>query len=642
MAQKIGFIVGFLFLCFLTANPALSSTRSLNLYNAHTKESAKIVYKRDGKFDADGLRKLNQFLRDWRRNEKTEMDPSLFDLIWQVYRDTGAKQPITVFSGYRSPATNNMLRSKSKGVAKNSRHTMGMAMDFYLPGVPLDRIRTVGLKMQAGGVGYYPGSRFIHIDTGSVRHWPRMSRKQLAKVFPDGVTVHVPSDGKPFSGYKVAKAQVDKRKAAMLQASRSARRFTQYASAAPSKTSTRETQEVASLSQSDQDSGGSLFRKLLTRTPKAPPAPEFAQSQEPTIQETDEVLESEEDINQLLLPETLAALPKVRTVRIALAQNKASTDVPDPEQIIAQAKQADEEFRAESGGEAEKPFILTYLPRSRPGEITGSTQRLASIEPDAFKTPVEVPVSSQALQASAAAPAPEEVASATKGTIETSENMTLASLYPASQEAGIDAKAVPDQQTATQQTEVKEQTTDILEQMTKGTTEDKSANPTRFAYASADNTFLAILPETAPLKANAGQGDELTTMPKSANRKLLANLSGDVNASTVPPSLPKAADSLPAQIMASTDPSYGDSDELNRLTYAYGPSTMAYFAHIEQAASTARFARLSKPVPKNLRALMHKPSFVINQGFSLESNVSLMDTQFSGPAIARMATVRFN
>ena len=185
---------------------AHAENRALKLYNNHTKERATIVFKRNGKYDRAGLAKINQFLRDWRRNEPTKMDPQLLDLVWEAYRKTGSNDYIHVVSAYRSPATNGALRTRSKGVAKNSQHMRGKAMDFFIPDVPLAELRAIGLRAQVGGVGYYPtsGSPFVHMDTGSVRHWPRMSRQQLVKVFPNGKTLHVPSDGKPLPGYSLA------------------------------------------------------------------------------------------------------------------------------------------------------------------------------------------------------------------------------------------------------------------------------------------------------------------------------------------------------------------------------------------------------------------------------------------------------
>jgi hypothetical protein len=107
-----------------------------------------------------------------------------------------------------------MLRRRSSGVARHSQHMLGHAMDFFIPEVPLEQIRYAGLRLQRGGVGFYPtsGSPFVHLDTGGIRHWPRMSHAQLAKVFPDGRTVHIPSDGKPLKNYELALADVEKRR----------------------------------------------------------------------------------------------------------------------------------------------------------------------------------------------------------------------------------------------------------------------------------------------------------------------------------------------------------------------------------------------------------------------------------------------
>jgi uncharacterized protein YcbK (DUF882 family) len=160
--------------------PASAETRSLKLLNLHTREKAEIAFKRNGRYLPDGLRKINYILRDWRKNKSVSMDPRLLDLIWTVYQKTGSHEYINVVCGYRSPATNSMLRSRSRGVAKKSQHTLGKAMDFFIPGVPLAKLRAIGLKMEVGGVGYYPtsGSPFVHMDVGGDRHWPRMSRSQ--------------------------------------------------------------------------------------------------------------------------------------------------------------------------------------------------------------------------------------------------------------------------------------------------------------------------------------------------------------------------------------------------------------------------------------------------------------------------------
>ena len=141
------------------------------------------------------------------------MDPRLLDTLWEVYQKTGSRKPIHVVSSYRSPKTNAMLRRTRGGQAKKSQHMVGRAIDFFIPGQSAKKVRELGLKAQSGGVGYYPKSGFVHLDTGRVRHWPRMSRSQLVKVFPKGGTLHVPSDGKALPGYKLAQADYKKRMA---------------------------------------------------------------------------------------------------------------------------------------------------------------------------------------------------------------------------------------------------------------------------------------------------------------------------------------------------------------------------------------------------------------------------------------------
>ena len=182
--------------------------RALKLHHLHTGEEATIVFKRNGVYDKDGLQKLNWILRDFRIERPTNMDPHLFDLLWEVYQESGATEPIQILCGYRSPSTNALLRRRSNGVAEHSQHMLGKATDFFIPGVPLEKLREIGLRMQVGGVGYYPtsGSPFVHMDTGGVRMWPQMTREQLVRVFPQGKTLYIPSDGRPLPGYDMALA----------------------------------------------------------------------------------------------------------------------------------------------------------------------------------------------------------------------------------------------------------------------------------------------------------------------------------------------------------------------------------------------------------------------------------------------------
>jgi uncharacterized protein YcbK (DUF882 family) len=192
---------------------ALNETRTLSFHHTHSDEDLTVTFKRDGRYDEEALKKINHFLRDWRSQDSTTMDRHLFDILWEVYRDVDGKKPIQIISAYRSPATNAMLRRRSSGVARFSQHMLGHAMDFYIPDVALEQIRAAGLRLQRGGVGFYPtsGSPFVHLDTGSIRHWPRMTQDQLAKVFPDGRTVHLPSNGGPMKGYELARADIERR-----------------------------------------------------------------------------------------------------------------------------------------------------------------------------------------------------------------------------------------------------------------------------------------------------------------------------------------------------------------------------------------------------------------------------------------------
>ena len=190
---------------------ANGDTRTITFVHEHTGETTTATFRVNGSYDSSALKKLNWALRDWRRDEPTEMDPRLFDVLWEVYRELGVSE-VHVVSAYRSPETNAMLRRRSRAVAKYSQHMLGKAMDTFVPGVHMSRVREIGLRLQRGGVGYYPTANtpFVHLDVGSVRHWPRMSYDQLARIFPDGKTVHVPSNGVPLARYEEARAEIER------------------------------------------------------------------------------------------------------------------------------------------------------------------------------------------------------------------------------------------------------------------------------------------------------------------------------------------------------------------------------------------------------------------------------------------------
>ena len=144
---------------------AAEGDRTLYLHHTHTGETASFTYKRNGRFDTAALRQLNAFLADWRTKDAAKMDPALFDLLWAVYRDVRATQPISIVSSYRSPKTNAMLASRSAAVADDSQHMKGKAIDFFIPGVNLSLLRETVMRHQVGGIGYYPtsGLSLIHI-----------------------------------------------------------------------------------------------------------------------------------------------------------------------------------------------------------------------------------------------------------------------------------------------------------------------------------------------------------------------------------------------------------------------------------------------------------------------------------------------
>lgn len=146
--------------------------RSLSLLNTHTGERLKkVVYWEQGRYLPDALGHLNHVLRDHRTDEVHPIDPITLDLMAAISRKVDAKSPFEIISGYRSPVTNKMLRNDSTGVAKNSFHMQGKAVDLRLPGIPLKDVRKAALELRMGGVGYYPKSDFVHIDSGHVRSW---------------------------------------------------------------------------------------------------------------------------------------------------------------------------------------------------------------------------------------------------------------------------------------------------------------------------------------------------------------------------------------------------------------------------------------------------------------------------------------
>ena len=286
-AARTGYSCGLALLIFFLGSKALQNavaegdTRSITMHHLHTGEDITITYKHNGRYDEAALEKLNWFLRDWRRGEQTRMDPHLVDLVWEVQREADGKEPIQVVCGYRAPQTNAMLRRRSGGVARSSQHMLGHALDFYIPGVSLEHLREIGLRLQRGGVGFYPtsGSPFVHMDTGGVRMWPRMTHEELARVFPDGRTVHIPSDGKPLPGYAVALAEIRKRGAMpsdlSLDAARSAGVNIETVLASNERPPANPFARLLDLAHDDDEdeAAPAVTASVASRTPAAPAKP---------------------------------------------------------------------------------------------------------------------------------------------------------------------------------------------------------------------------------------------------------------------------------------------------------------------------------------------------------------------------------
>ena len=153
----------------------VNSVRVIEMWNTHPingkHERVRVPYWRNGDYDWDGIAHLNYFMRDWRDERQKDIDPDVYDILYALQSELGGHDGIHLISGYRSPQTNAMLRRRSSGVAKYSKHLDGRAADIRIPGVPLSTLRRKAVALREGGVGYYTSSNFVHVDNGRVRQW---------------------------------------------------------------------------------------------------------------------------------------------------------------------------------------------------------------------------------------------------------------------------------------------------------------------------------------------------------------------------------------------------------------------------------------------------------------------------------------
>jgi len=146
--------------------------RDLSMDHTHTHEKIQLTYAIGSRYVPEALKGLNHFLRDHYSGMAGRMDPGLYDIMHALRASLKARSPYQIISGYRSPQTNEHLRTtRGGGVARRSLHMDGKAVDLRIPGVPLKELRDAALELGLGGVGYYPGSDFVHVDTGKVRSW---------------------------------------------------------------------------------------------------------------------------------------------------------------------------------------------------------------------------------------------------------------------------------------------------------------------------------------------------------------------------------------------------------------------------------------------------------------------------------------
>ncbi|SCB59462.1 Uncharacterized conserved protein YcbK, DUF882 family [Rhizobium aethiopicum] len=565
-----------------TPSQAAGDTRSLKLYFIHTGEKAVITYKRNGKFDPKGLEQLNRFLRDWRKNQPTKMDPRLFDLIWEVYRQSGSRDYINVVCGFRSPATNELLRGRSRksGVAEKSQHMLGKAMDFFIPDVKLATLRAIGMKMQVGGVGFYPksGSPFVHMDVGGVRAWPRMSRDELVRLFPNGNTIHIPADGKPLPGYQQAMADY-KRRASGTQI--------EIASASESASKPKTLFEAlfggGADEQEDESDNSAPVAVAKATPPKAEPAPAEPQQTEVA------------DLN--------APVPQVRPAfsnQPAGSQMASALVAPSSgnaaQQALAVALPADQaqpqQFADLSAYSIPVPSLLGQ--RRAPGDA-----EVASVDPNVQNgMPVPTPVERPAV----------------------AENLLAA--------ANADPEADADE--ADQDGGLSPAIADALERQNKDAESQVAAHEPGMTVEQA---IAAAMPQKAPAEKPSLQLAALAPATKSASFGDAFDAPAAEN--TVAPALPSKGGRPTQKEAAAADASRATVRTEPKLTQKMISQWALTNARLEMASKQVKAPRF---VSQTMRA---QPTAVYAEGFNIKT-ASVDPARFSGTAVNFMEVRKFN
>lgn len=596
-------------LVVITASPAAAENRTLDLYNTHTRERLTITFKKDGRFIPSALKQLNHFLRDWRRNEPTNMDPRLFDTVWEIYGKSGSRQPIHVVCGYRALATNNMLRSRSKGVAKHSQHTLGKAMDFYIPDVNVNKIRSIGVQMQRGGVGWYPSanSPFVHIDVGSVRAWPRMTRSQLVSLFPDGKTVHLPSDGKPLAGYQQALAELKKnggssRPLAMAEAD-----------------STR------------KKSGGLLAMLFGDEEDEAE---EIGASMKTTGQSVsaagDEEAPAKVSTKAIAPPPAEAKAPKP-----AAAPAPQAPVVAEP----APAAPAAPQTLPFAVASAEAPAVPPPVPQKKPAELLA----LAEMQTAMLETPV-MPRAKPEMPAAAPEPAPSVVAEVRPSLPAVDAEAAVAEL--AASRSVLPPAAVPPS-AAVALAEVAERS---AKRPLATSAEDAAGVEVALAAPSTLGSDTALASDTAlgyAADVSLAPLPAAPVAPKAQRKLAYASATPTAHAphtgtgTTGLQPLAVGSKDGRADILADVPGSFAEkTDQLATLTTIFPPADLPVYDAYQSVAGRS-FAILTHPDQLRDAMLFEAPVSVLQSGFGQVPMAGLASSRFTGAAVARLAMVQF-
>ncbi|CAH1654616.1 conserved hypothetical protein [Hyphomicrobiales bacterium] len=579
---------------------ANGDTRTISLVHSHSGESLTVTFRRNGSYDRDALRQLNHLLRDWRNQDTTTMDPKLFDILWSVHREVGSSGAIQIFSAYRSPDTNAMLRRRSSAVAKNSQHMEGKAIDFNLPDVSMAKVRAIGMRLQRGGVGYYPNTPFVHLDTGSVRSWPRMPRVQLAQLFPDGRTVHIPADGKPMAGYDLAVADIaarGDRVAGVAYADASAspgRRRSLWAALFGG--DEEEDEEIVALSRAP--------RRTVVAARQPAPAPQPAAQQQVAYASSDNANTTSFFLQSANRPQAAAQRPQPAPAQPVQqpAPVQVAAAVPTPPRVTQPAMlQQPLELNALSNPRNAAPTIPAQLPVARPDDLTPppAGQAVASLAPPPTASFANVPLPPQRPNEANAAVQTVAQAAAPAAATPTLVDLPLPPARPV-------MKAVAD------------------------------ANPSAPQKPSEAQIALAAV---APATATAAEAQP----PAAPMVMSFAPI-----AHPAPPTRPAAPQAVrTAQIGSDTSsqPITSATSQARQPAEPANPLQPLFRAEITHARP-ANKAKVVVAQPRLVavadRPVAQKPAEVVANSFAQKSGDELSITRFSGPAVKPLTTVQFS